>query len=489
MSMTFQQLAIDPVWISRLKEMKITEPTPVQEAAIPVLAAGRDALIRSGTGTGKTLAYLLPMLQRLDPSLAKLQGLVLAPTRELGAQIYQVIQELTEGTDIRSQMLIGGAAIGRQIERLKKQHPHLVVGTPGRILELLKLKKLSLHYVRLIVLDEADHMLELGAKQEIEDILRSTLRDRQLAFLSATMPSSVRQLAGQWMRDPEVLELDVKASNLSHYYVVTEERKRIDTLRRLIVNLNPAAAIVFTNEVDRIGEIVAKLQYGGIDIEALYSEAGKEERTKVMKDFREGKLKVLLATDVAARGLDIPEITHVFHFDLAIDGDHYLHRSGRAGRMGRQGTVISLCTRQEAFIIRKLSKATGIPIEQRVLYGGQLHDPKEVPARQPAASAQPSKSAKKAAAPGSVQSSTPAAADLVKPAASVSGQMAKSAVSDFTASADSVKARVPQAVALTPVNKPKPVDTPRKPRSKSKSDKNKGAPRWLKEKWKNEPET
>lgn len=379
MQANFESLHISPNYVQRLSEMDITEPTPIQRDAIPVIAQGRDIVAQSQTGTGKTLAYTLPLLQAIDPSDKRLQALILVPTRELGVQISQTLDRLTEGSGIVSQALIGGASIQRQIDRLKL-HPQIAVGTPGRILELIKLRKLSMHYVRAIVLDEADQVFELGSIQEVDSVIRGALRDRQLCFFSATIPDAVKRLADKWMKDPVFVQVrpEIKtAETLEHVYIVTPERDRIDTLRRLIRLLEPKAGIIFTNEVDQIGEIVSKLQYAGLPIEALYGEAGKQERAKVMKDFREGRLPLLLATDVAARGLDIPGLTHVFNFDLPVDADHYVHRAGRTGRMGRSGTVVSLCSPRQIFIIEKFAKSLGIAIEEKAMYEGKLFNPQE----------------------------------------------------------------------------------------------------------------
>lgn len=380
---TFEALQLRKALIQNLQRLNITEPTPIQREAIPPILGGLDVVAQSQTGSGKTLAYALPVLERIDPLLKKQQALVLVPTRELGAQIFRVMEEAARETGIDVQMLIGGASISRQIDRLRL-HPHVVIGTPGRVLELIKLRKLSLHHVKTIIVDEADHIFEQGEGREVEAVIKSAMRDRQLCFFSATIPEPVRQLADRWMREPVAIQIEPErktAGTLEHLYVVTSERERIDTLRRLIRVLEPRSGIVFTNQVDEIGEILAKLKYAGLSIEGLYSEAGKQDRAKVMKDFREGRLQLLLATDVAARGLDIPDVTHVFHFDLPVDADHYVHRSGRTGRMGREGVVVSLCAPNQLFILDKFSRSLGIEMERRVLFEGRLSRRSELPKR------------------------------------------------------------------------------------------------------------
>jgi ATP-dependent RNA helicase DeaD len=383
MTNSFEDFALHKTVLRNLKAMGIQEPTAVQQQAIPALLEGKDVMAESQTGTGKTLAYVLPILERIDPAEKRLQALILVPTRELGAQISQVIEQAASDLGITSQLLIGGAAIARQIDRLRL-HPQIAVGTPGRILELIKIRKVSMHHVKTIVVDEADQVFEQGEGRETEAIIKSALRERQLCFFSATLPEGVERLAGRFMNDPVQVRVKPEqrtAETLEHLFVVSEERERIDTLRRVVRAMEPRSGIVFTNQVEDFGAILAKLKYAGLSIEGLYSEAGKQDRAKVMKDFRDGRVQLLLATDVAARGLDIPDVTHVFHFDLPVDADHYVHRSGRTGRMGKEGTVISICAPSQLFILEKFTKALGIAFVKKVLYEGKLVSPSELPKR------------------------------------------------------------------------------------------------------------
>ncbi|GIP41246.1 hypothetical protein J31TS4_45260 [Paenibacillus sp. J31TS4] len=379
MQPTFDTLPIGEAWLSRLQALGIHEPTPVQAEAIPLLHANKDVIVQSQTGTGKTLAYLLPLLDRIDPAEKKVQAVVLVPTRELGMQIVDVAGKLTEGTSILAQPLIGGASVARQLEKLKL-HPQLVVGTPGRIAELLKTRKLTMHHVRTIVLDEADQVFQLSSVKEVETILSGALRDRQLAFFSATIPDELIGVADRWMNEPVRLTAgppEAAPAKVEHLYLVCEDRDRIDTLRRAIRTLQPKKAIIFITDTEVAAEVEGKLRYSGLRIGSLYGDADKLARSKVIRQFREGRLPLLLATDVAARGLDFPDITHVFHFEPAADADHYLHRSGRTGRMGRSGTVVSLVTEKERFILDKFAKRLGISFERKRLYGGELTGPGE----------------------------------------------------------------------------------------------------------------
>lgn len=375
----FAALHIEPGYAARLKELGIETPTPVQAEAIPVILEGKDAVVQSQTGSGKTLAYALPLLQATDPAEKHVQAMVVAPTRELGMQIVRTFESLTDGTGIHVQQLIGGASIQRQVEALKKK-PQIVVGTPGRILELLKLRKLSLHGVRQLVVDEVDQVFELGGMKETETILRGLRRDKQVLFFSATIPPRMMEAIERWMQEPVFVRINPAertSPTIEHYYVVSEERDKLDTLRRLVRTYSPKAAIVFIGDTEDIGETVAKLRFMGLSVEGLYGDAFKLDRVQAMQRFREGKVQLLLATDVAARGLDLPNVTHVIHLDPATDADAYVHRTGRTGRMGRRGTAFSIVTPKEEFIMDKFSKALGIRIERRTLYYGKVLSPEE----------------------------------------------------------------------------------------------------------------
>ncbi|MNO46880.1 DEAD-box ATP-dependent RNA helicase CshA [compost metagenome] len=378
-NMTFAGLGIGEQLVAKLGDYGIVEPSPVQAECIPAALTGQDILAQSQTGTGKTLAYLLPLLQNIQSGQKNLQGLILAPTQELAMQIHREAEKYGESLGIHVQALIGGAAIKRQLERLKS-HPQLVVGTPGRIREVLALKKLKLHTVKTIVVDEVDQMFQLGGTADVEFILRGTLRDRQLMFLSATINSDIRNLANREMKDP--LEVGIEpeqrtSKSLEHLYFISDERDKIDTLRRIIRHFEPARTIVFINNTADIAEVEAKMNYVGLNAGALYGDADKTVRSVVLRRFREGKIRVLVASDVAARGLDIEDLSLVVNLDPPIDSEHYVHRVGRTGRMGREGLAVSIIAPKEQFIIRKFSKELGIEILPRSLYGGRIVEGRE----------------------------------------------------------------------------------------------------------------
>lgn len=371
---TFAGLGINEQLTAKLADYGITEPSPVQAESIPAALEGRDVLAQSQTGTGKTLAYLLPLLQRINPEEKALQGLVLAPTQELAIQILREAEKYGEALGIQVQALIGGAAIKRQLERLRL-HPQLVVGTPGRIREIVALRKLKLHTVRTVVVDEVDQMFQLGGTAELEHILRGTLRERQLMFLSATINPEIRALADREMKDKVVvgIEPDQRTSkSLEHAYFICDERDKIDTLRRIIRHYNPARTIVFINSTANIAEVEAKMNHVGLSAGALYGDADKTARSLTLQRFRDGKHQVLVASDVAARGLDIEDLALIVNLDPPIDSEHYVHRAGRTGRMGRKGLAVSIVTPKEEFIMRKFSKELGIEITSLSMYGGKV---------------------------------------------------------------------------------------------------------------------
>lgn len=365
---------------------KFGELTAIQQQAIPAILSGKDIIAESPTGTGKTLAYLLPLLQRLEAGKKDIQAVILAPTRELVMQIHQQIQNFTAGSELTGAAFIGGADIKRQIEKLK-QHPQIAVGTPGRILELVKAKKMKMHEVKSIVIDEADQILELGIMGTVQDVIKTTLKDRQLMFFSATISDKVKSFGEQVMKQPEFIRIsrqDMPPSQVIHMYVVCERRDKIDILRR-IMKMQQLKAIAFVNGTGGFTELVAKLEYKGIPLKVLHGELDKTEREAIIKNFRAGKFPLLLATDVAARGLDFPDLSHVVNFDLPDTADQYVHRAGRTGRMGAAGTVISIITPHQENVLQKFSRQLGIPISRKYLFKGEFVDKKPASAKTKAA--------------------------------------------------------------------------------------------------------
>jgi len=377
---TWEQLNVMPALRDKLAGEGIEYPTSVQAEAVPAMLAGRDVSARSQTGSGKTLAFLLPVLQRIDASGTDVQAVVIAPTQELAMQIVRVAETYGEPLGIRVLPLQGGAALKRQVERLKTK-PQLVVGTPGRIHELLHMRKLKLHAAGIVVVDEADQVFDLGSTREIEAVLKATPRDRMIAFFSATHPQAMAELEIRWMRDPVRIDIAPEhrvAASISHFYVVSDRRDKTETARKLIRLLNPASALLFLNNTDNVANWEAKLGYEGFTVETLYGDADKMRRARTLARFRDGRCQLLLATDVAARGIDIEGLPLVVNLEPPVDADHYVHRAGRTGRMGREGTVVSIVTPQELFIMEKFRKQLGIELPQKVMSRGRLVTPDEL---------------------------------------------------------------------------------------------------------------
>lgn len=377
--MTWDTLQLQPQLIEALRSNNIETPTAVQEDTIPLMLAGHDISAKSQTGSGKTLAYMLPALQRIDTANTNVQVMVLAPTQELAMQIFRVAESYGAAIGVKTQQLIGGAAMKRQVEKLR-EHPHIVVGTPGRIHELVKSGKLKLHGIRLVIIDEADQVFNLGSTIEVETLLKGMPRDRQIAFFSATRPKVMADVEARWMREPQEVNVGSErqvASKVDHFYVVSEKRDKVDTARRLIRLLKPSSALLFINETDEIANYESKLRYEGFSVETLYGDADKQRRAATLARFREGRLQILLATDVAARGLDIADLPLVVHLDPALDADHYVHRSGRTGRMGKPGIVASIVLRNQLFIMDKFRKQLGIDLQEKTMFSGKLWTPGE----------------------------------------------------------------------------------------------------------------
>jgi len=353
------------------------EPTEIQKMVVPKVLTGEDLIAISPTGTGKTLAYLLPGLHKLDPEKKDLQALVLAPSHELVMQIFNEVQKWTAGSKINSTALIGGVNVKKQLENLRS-HPQIIVATTGRLLEIINLKKIKMHEVKTIVVDEFDVLAANEHLSSLKNIIKTTLKDRQLLFFSATQSKNIEQITADLAIKPEVVIVDKEqklSSKVQHIYFLCEQREKIDQLRG-IANSLKTKALTFINDVNRLSEIESKLKYKGITLSVLIGEANKSERKLAIERFRDGKLALLLATDVAARGLDISGLACVIHFDLPRDSKQYLHRSGRTGRMGAGGTVISIVTKKDESKLQEISKQLGIVISKKVLYRGEIIDAK-----------------------------------------------------------------------------------------------------------------
>lgn len=358
--MSFEALGIEASLLSGIQSLGFVNPTPIQEKAIPILLSGtKDFVGLAQTGTGKTAAFGLPLLQLVDGNVRSPQALVVCPTRELCVQITKDITNFSVNKrSIRSVAVYGGASIGQQIRELK-QGIQIVVATPGRLIDLIERKAINLQNISYIVLDEADEMLNMGFREDIEFILGNTPNRNSIWLFSATMPNEVRQVSKRFMQQPAEITIGkVNAANVNidHQFYVTSGVNRYHTLKR-IIDFNPGMyGIVFTRTKADAQHITESLIREGYDIEALHGDLTQQQRDKVMARFREKSLQLLIATDVAARGIDVQGITHVINYELPDDPEVYTHRSGRTGRAGNSGVCISLVTQREVYRLRQIER-------------------------------------------------------------------------------------------------------------------------------------
>lgn len=358
--MSFEALGIEASLLEGIQSLGFKEPTPIQEQAIPILLSGtKDFVGLAQTGTGKTAAFGLPLLQLIDSAKRTPQALVVCPTRELCIQITKDITNFSiKKRSIQSVAVYGGASIGQQIRELK-QGAQIVVATPGRLIDLIERRAINLENISYIVLDEADEMLNMGFREDIEFILGNTPNRNSIWLFSATMPNEVRQVSKRYMKQPAEITIGkVNAANVNidHQFYVTSGVNRYQTLKR-IIDFNPGIfGIIFTRTKADAQHITESLIREGYDIEALHGDLTQQQRDKVMARFREKSLQLLIATDVAARGIDVQGITHVINYELPDDPEVYTHRSGRTGRAGNSGICISLVTQREVYRLRQVEK-------------------------------------------------------------------------------------------------------------------------------------
>ena len=356
----FSQLNLKPELLQAISDEGYTEPTSIQEEIIPLMLANRDVIGQAQTGTGKTAAFALPMLQNLEPGQGHVQGLVLAPTRELAMQVSKAMYAYGQHTGVRVLAVYGGTPYGRQISRLNKG-VDIVVGTPGRLLDHIKRGTLDLSRVRTVVLDEADEMLSMGFVEDIESILDETPADRQTSLFSATMPEPIRKLADKYLNNPQLVMIKRKhltVSTIDQRYYIVNEKDKLAALTRLFEMEDLTTALVFAKTRVGTGELANELSNRGFQAEALNGDLSQEARERVLERFRNSQIQVLVATDVAARGLDIDDISHVFNYDLPQDPEVYVHRVGRTGRAGKAGVAISLFTPREQGRLRRIESVT-----------------------------------------------------------------------------------------------------------------------------------
>ncbi len=352
--MKFNDLKINSEVCELLKRKGIIEPTTVQEKVIPAARSGKDLIVRSKTGTGKTLAFLLPTLERTK-KISVAQVLVIAPTRELATQISKVAAEICKVLELDSILISGGKDIFAEKNKLRRT-PQIIIGTPGRILDHLRRGTIQLDGVNKIVIDEADELLKLGFIEDVENLLCETSTDRQLILCSATIPPRIRQLAAEFMKKPQEIFIDKKVvtlENINQVVVKVNPDKKFSRLVEILESESPYLAIIFCARKESVSHLALELAKKKFAVDELHGDLTQQQRNFALKKFREAELQILVATDIAARGLDIEGVTHVISYDVPRDAETYIHRIGRTGRAGEKGTAITFVTPNE---VEKLSR-------------------------------------------------------------------------------------------------------------------------------------
>jgi ATP-dependent RNA helicase RhlE len=381
--LNFEQFSLDPRLEAGIKAVGYTEPTPIQQQAIPVVLQGHDILGLAQTGTGKTAAFALPILQRLTKGpLRQIRALIVAPTRELAEQIHQSIGELGQKTKVRSATVYGGVGKGPQINALKRS-VEIVVACPGRLLDLIGEGVVDLSHVEVLVLDEADRMCDMGFLPDIRRILKHLPEKRQTLFFSATMPDDTRELADSILKNPQTVQIGMiaPAKTVAHALYPVPQAMKTDMMMAMLENMAIGRALIFTRTKYRARNLARKLERQKYRVAALQGNMSQNQRQKAINGFRSGKVDILVATDIAARGIDVPDISHVINFDMPDTVDAYTHRIGRTGRALETGEAFTFSTPDDEAMIRSVEQLLGKSIERRRLsgfeYGG--FDPEKQP--------------------------------------------------------------------------------------------------------------
>lgn len=355
--LNFSDLKINSTVCELLKSQGIVTPTTVQEKTIPLIRTGQDLILQSKTGTGKTLAFLLPTLEKLK-KFSVTQSLIIAPTRELATQISKVATEIGKIFELEILLICGGQDIEREKNKLRRT-PQLIIGTPGRLLDHLRRGTIQLKNVNKIIVDEADELLKLGFIEDVENLIRETSADRQLILCSATMPARIRQLAAEFMKKPKEIFIEPKTVTLANIKQIVEKipaNKKFSKLVEVLERESPYLGIIFCATKEKTSALALELAKKNFEVDELHGDLTQQQRNFVLKKFRDAKIQILVATDIAARGLDIEGVTHVISYDIPRDVETYIHRIGRTGRAGESGTAITLVTPEEIEKLRKIER-------------------------------------------------------------------------------------------------------------------------------------
>ncbi|WP_342488085.1 DEAD/DEAH box helicase [Bacillus sp. FSL M8-0266] len=366
MTITFQDFQLSESLMKAINRMGFEEATPIQAETIPLGLQNKDVIGQAQTGTGKTAAFGIPLVEKIDPASPNIQAIIIAPTRELAIQVSEELYKIGQDKRARVLPIYGGQDISRQIRSLKK-NPHIIVGTPGRLLDHINRRTMRLQNVETVVLDEADEMLNMGFIEDIESILSNVPSEHQTLLFSATMPAPIKRIAERFMTNPEHVKVKAKemtVSNIQQFYLDIHERKKFDTLTRLLDIQSPELSIVFGRTKRRVDELSEALNLRGYTAEGIHGDLTQAKRMVALRKFKEGSIDVLVATDVAARGLDISGVTHVYNFDVPQDPESYVHRIGRTGRAGRTGMAVTFITPREKDMLRAIEKTTNRKMER-----------------------------------------------------------------------------------------------------------------------------
>ncbi|MGL4763346.1 MAG: DEAD/DEAH box helicase [Sarcina sp.] len=383
----FKELNISEELVKVLEKQGINNPTEIQKLAIPKAIEGLNLVAQSETGTGKTLAYLLPVIEKIDITKNENQAIILAPTHELAAQINNTIVGISEELEnkISSLMIVGSGNIKRQMEALRKK-PQIIVGSSGRVMELIQKKKISAHTVKILVMDEGDKLLHFKSIEEVNNIRKALMRDTQKLVFSATLAEETLTIVDKIVDNYELVKIKEKNAvntDIEHGYFFVQSRDKDDMLRKIIHASKAAKILVFINRNYDLTRTLEKLKFNKIKVDSLHGENNKERRKRALDDFRSGKIQVLMASDVAARGLDIKGLTHIINLDIPEDPKNYLHRVGRVGRAGEKGTAYSIVDKNEERIIGRYRAAFNISIPEKVTYEGEIMSKSERDERLP----------------------------------------------------------------------------------------------------------
>lgn len=362
----FESLGLQPEFVQAVEKMGFVDPTPIQSSAIPLLLEGRDVIGQAQTGTGKTAAFMLPLLQKLEPSNGRVQALVLAPTRELAKQVADAALLLAQKTRVKVLAVYGGQSYTIQTRALDRG-VDVVVGTPGRLLDLINQKVLKLHDVKMLVLDEADEMLAMGFIEDVETILKELSKEKQIALFSATLPQAIQKLANRYLKEPARISVSperLTVADTEQRYCRIHEENKLSALTRLLETEDVASGLIFARTKARAQELADQLILMGFPSDSLHGDLNQARREQVLNKFRQGQITLMVATDVAARGLDIAGVSHVFNYDVPADAEDYVHRIGRTGRAGKKGIAITFLTPKERGRLNQIQAYTKQPMAE-----------------------------------------------------------------------------------------------------------------------------